>query len=89
MKGDGLILWNAIAVCEMSKTYWQRGKLRMKDDFGEPFKGQKNLFGAMVEYYPTSTRDQSRFHQFGRKVLPGICLGYALIAGGNLERKQL
>ena len=27
-------------------------------------------------------RDKARIHQFGKKVLPGICLGYALIAGG-------
>ena len=36
----------------------------------------------MVEYHPISTRDQSRLHQFGKKVLPGIFLGYELIAGG-------
>ena len=27
-------------------------------------------------------RDQSRIHQFGKKVLPGLFLGYALYAGG-------
>ena len=32
MKGGGLILWNAIAICEMSKTSWQMGKRQMKDD---------------------------------------------------------
>ena len=37
-------------------------------------------FGA-VEYHPISARDQSRLHQFGKKVLPGIFLGYVLIAG--------
>ena len=35
----------------------------------------------MVEFYPISSRDQSRLHQFGKKVSPGIFLGYALIAG--------
>ena len=39
-------------------------------------------FGVMVEYYPISARDQSRLHQFGKKVPPGISLGYALILGG-------
>ena len=34
----------------------------------------------MAEYHPTSTRDQSRLHQFGKKVLAGIFLGDALIA---------
>ena len=36
----------------------------------------------MVEYYPISARDQPRLLQFGKKVLPGIVLGYAFIAGG-------
>ena len=34
----------------------------------------------MVEYHPISVRDQSRLHQFGKKVLPGTLLGYALIS---------
>ena len=34
----------------------------------------------MVEYHPISSRDQSRLHQSGKKVLPGIFLGYALFA---------
>ena len=41
----------------------------------------------MVEYQPISTRDSSRFHQFGKKILPGIFLGYELIAGESLERR--
>ena len=36
----------------------------------------------MVEYHPITTKDQSRIHQFGKKVLPGLFLGYALYAGG-------
>ena len=39
-------------------------------------------FGAMVEYHLVSSRDQARIHQFGKKVLLGILLGYELIAGG-------
>ena len=39
-------------------------------------------FGAMVKYHPTSIRDHSRLQQFGKKVLPGIFLGCALIAEG-------
>ena len=37
----------------------------------------------MVEYYPITAKDQSRIHQFGKKVLPGLFLGYALYAGGT------
>ena len=36
----------------------------------------------MVEYHPKTAKDQSRIHQFGKKVLPGFFLGYALHAGG-------
>ena len=32
MKSGGRIPWNVIAICEMSKTSWHKGKLRMKDD---------------------------------------------------------
>ena len=32
MKNGGLILWNAAAVCDMSKTSWQMWKLLMKGD---------------------------------------------------------
>ena len=48
--------------------------------FGEPLKGPIIPFGAMVEYHPMSTRNQSRLHQFGKKVLPSIFLGCEVIA---------
>ena len=38
-------------------------------------------FGGMEESYPISTRDSSRLHQIGKKVLPGIFLVHELIAG--------
>ena len=57
------------------------GKTLYERRFGEPFKAPIISFGAMVEYYPISARDQSRLHQFGKKVLPGIFVGYELIAG--------
>ena len=33
------------------------------------------------QYHPISAKDQSRLHQFGPKVLPGVFLGYVLYAG--------
>ena len=39
-------------------------------------------FGSFVEYHPIIAKDQSRIHQFGKKVLPGLFFGYALYAGG-------
>ena len=37
---------------------------------------------ALVEYLPNSERDKARIYQFGKKVLPGIFPGFALIAAG-------
>ena len=58
------------------------GKTPSERRFGGPFKGPVIPFGAMVEYYPISSRDQLRLHQFDQKVLPGIFIGHALIVGG-------
>ena len=43
MKDGGLILWNAVAICEMSKTSWQTGKLRVKGDLENYAKDQHFL----------------------------------------------
>ena len=58
------------------------GKTLCERRSGMPLNGPVIPFGAMVEYHPVSAKDQSRLHQFGVKVLPGIFLGYALYAGG-------
>ena len=50
--------------------------------FGKPFEGPIIPFGSLVEYYHISAKDQSRIHQFGKKVLLGLFFGYALYAGG-------
>ena len=59
------------------------GKTPYERRFGKPYEGPIIPFGSLVEYYPISAKDQSRIHQFGKKVLPGLFLGYALYAGGN------
>ena len=43
-------------------------------------------FGAMVEYHPISAKDQSRLHQFGKKVLTWIVPRICIVRGENLER---
>ena len=58
------------------------GKTPYERRFGQPFKGPIIPFGSLVEYHPKIAKDQSRIHQFGKKVLPGLFLGYALYAGG-------
>ena len=48
---------------------------------GKVPKGPIIPFGSLVEYHPITAKIQSRIHQFGKKVLPGLFLGYALYAG--------
>ena len=57
------------------------GKTPFERRFGQPFNGPIIPFGSLVEYHPITAKDQSRIHQFGKKVLPGLFLGYALYAG--------
>ena len=45
----------------------------LKDDFSGPI----IPFRAKVEYHPIPTKEQARLHQFGKKVLSVIFLGYA------------
>ena len=57
------------------------GKSPYERRFGQPFKGPIIPFGSLVEYHPKTAKDQSRIHQFGKKILLGLFLGYALYAG--------
>ena len=52
------------------------GKTPYERRVGIPFNRPVIPFGAMVEYHLISAEDQSRLHQFGAKVLPGMFLGY-------------
>ena len=58
------------------------GKTPYERRFGKPVKGPIIPFGSLVEYLPFTAKDQFRIHQFGKKVLLGLFLGYALYAGG-------
>ena len=82
MKIGGQIPWNAIPLCETSQIYYLMGRRPMKDVLGKPFKGPIIQFGSLVEYHPFTAKEKSRIHQFGKKELPGLFLGYALYAGG-------
>ena len=61
------------------------GKTPCGRRFGQPLKGPTIPFGSLDEYHPITAKDQSRIHQLGKKVFPGLFLGYALYAGVNLE----
>ena len=56
------------------------GKTPYERRFGQPFTGPIIPFGSLVEDHLITAKDQSRIHQFGKKVLPGLFLGYALYA---------
>ena len=56
------------------------GRLHTKDVLGSHLKDQLFRLVHLVEYYPITAKDQSRIHQFGKKVLFGLFLGYALYA---------
>ena len=58
-----------------------RYSLRFKKMMAESKHEPEIPFGSLVKYYPNSAKDQSRIHQFGKIVLPGLFLGYALYTG--------
>ena len=60
------------------------GKTPCERRFGQPLEGPIIPFGSLVEYHPFTAKDQSRIHQFGKKVLPGSFLGYALYTDGRI-----
>ena len=82
MKVGGQTLWNVTPICETSQIYYLMGRRPKKDVLGNHFEGPIIPFGSLVEYHHITAKDQSRIHQFGKKVLPGLFLGYALYAGG-------
>ena len=71
MRNDGLTLWNAIAIFEMFKTSWQMGKHLTRDD-------SENQKKVRIRFLRKTSQGSN---QFGKKVLPGIFLRYALVAG--------
>ena len=81
-------LWNGTAFCENVQDLLADGTTLCERRFGEPFKGPVIPVGSMAEYHHISASDQSRLHQFGTKVLPGIFIGYVLCAREYLERRH-
>ena len=56
------------------------GKTPYERRVGNHLKDRSFRLVHWFEYYPISAKYQSRIHQFGKKVLPGLFLGYALYA---------
>ena len=76
MRNGGKFPWKGILICGTFKISCLMGRLHERR-FGEPCKGPIIAFGSLVEYCPISAKGQSRIHQFGKKVLPVLFLGYA------------
>ena len=81
MKVGGQIPWNVTPICETSQIFYLMARRLMKDVLGNHLKDLLFLLGSLVEYHSLTAKDQSRIQQFGKKVLPGLFLGYALYAG--------
>ena len=79
------IPWNVTHICETSHICYPMGRRPMKHFLGQPFKGPIIPFGSLVEHHPITAKDQTRIHQFGNKVLPGLFLGIRFVRGWNLE----
>ena len=83
LKTGGQIPWNVVPIFETSQISYLIGKKPYERRFGQPLKGPIIPVGSLVEYHPKTAKDQSKIHQFGKKVFPGLFLGYALYAGEN------
>ena len=57
------------------------GKTPSERRFGEPFKGPRTPFGALIECHQSSPKEQVRIHHFDEKVLPKIFRGCELNTG--------
>ena len=88
MKNGGRIPWSVTALCGTYKISCLMGRHLTRGDSENHSKDQQ-FHLKMVEYHPISAKDESRLHQFGPKVLPGIFLGCAFDAGGIWKRDLL
>ena len=76
----GRIPWKVAAICETFKISCLMRRHFMRGGSEYHSKARSFRFGVVVEYHPISSKDLSRLHQFGTKVLPGIFFGYVLCA---------
>ena len=82
-KVGGQKQWSVIAIFEMCKTYWQMDRLFVNVGSIHHVEWPIIPFEAEVKFFPTSSTDQGRVHQFGTNVFRGIFTGYAFNAGGS------
>ena len=58
MKSGGQILWNSVVICENDQDLLADRTTPYERRFGEALKAPITSFGAMVEYHPSSPKDQ-------------------------------
>ena len=80
-KVGGQILWNVTPICETSQIYDLMGRSPMKDVLGNHLKDRLFHLVHWLSITLYLRRTSQKIHQFGKKVLPGLFLGYALYAG--------
>ena len=76
MKSGCQIPWNVTVICGTDGRHLTNGVLE------KTFGGQTHPFRSMVENHPVPAIDQSRLHQFGKKVLLDIFAGHVFYAEG-------
>ena len=84
MKVGGQILWNVTSICETSQIYYLMGRRPMKDVLGNNLKDLLFHLVHWLSIAPVTAKDQLRIHQFGKKVLPGLFLGYGGLWKGDV-----
>ena len=68
----------------LTEYWWNEDRnTAFEKRFNQPFKGPIVPFGSQIEYKPSRDSDIQRLHQLGKKMLPGIFLGYVQHAGGG------
>ena len=78
----GQILWNVFPICETSQTCCLMGKRLVKDVLGSHLKDLLFLLVQWLSITLSLRKTSQESINFGKKVLPGLFLGYALYAGG-------
>ena len=82
MKIGGQILWNATPICETFKISCLMGKHHTRDVLGNHLKDRSFRVVHWLSITLSLRKTSRESHQFGKKVLFGLFLGYALYAGG-------
>ena len=79
--------WNALDICGTFRISWLMGKLCTSADSANISQNLSHHMEHTLNIIPPA-KDTGRLHQFGKKVLLGIFVGYALFAGEKLEKRH-